>query len=119
MSDVMPDDVPILDARHMCIGPSRSGSCGCLLHYAWSVFDWGGVTTDALLRAHDDLETGVPEANERIWGERLPETGRSVRTTRALAARVWNRAMAYLGYVVGNPECTKRGTLRKVRKAKR
>lgn len=117
-----PETVPILTAEDMCIVPLERGKCGCLSEWMSRCFDdvmWNSnddeSLTVAMIEAHNQLGTHVPKMNALNETYFTYQTNRFAKTTRVLAARVWNRAMAILGYVVNNPECTKSGKLKPVR----
>lgn len=124
----MPSEVPILDARDMCIGPIVAGRCGCLVHWCQAVFGESSKyripdVSSALVGAHLQLKTGVVTNQARRFGAEPYATfiEHEGKVSRATAARVWNRAMASLGYIydddgkVINPECTRSGKLRPVK----
>lgn len=106
-----PDEVSVLSEQDMCVGPlheMRDGrDCGCLWYWAGRELPTTLRVDAAMQKAHSDLGTG-------LWFKTFPyDEARGI--TRAIVARVWNRAIAYLGYVVGNPECDKNGKLKPVK----
>lgn len=113
-----PESVPVLGEGNMCIGPFKKGECGCLAFWCKETFGESAKddipkVSDALVKAHKALGSGVeifPSAVEPYSTHHIDED----RTTRGMVARVWNRAMAYLGYRVGNPECDRKGNLKPV-----
>ena len=112
----MPDTVPVLTARDVCIGPTESedGSRCCLVRHYENTFNGHVSPRHALCKAHEELGTVV--ARERrteqgFFATNYYDVGRiSTRTS----ARVWNRAMGHLGYTRGNPEGV-RGKLKPVK----
>ena len=113
-----PDEVPVLEASDLCIVEYDGKGCGCLLKHATETFcpiskgGWERLD-EAMLAAHNTLGTGTPSRNDGDWITTFADKGLISRET---AARVWNLAMAKLGYVVGNPECDRRGRLKPVKK---
>jgi hypothetical protein len=108
-----PDTVPILSARDICKGGFNAGHWP---NYTYCLTGWAReaqLTVNPLAykpspRVWKALKQSVSEVG-------LPPTVDVVRNytdlfnvndriPKPLAARVWNRAMAILGYTVGNPE---------------
>lgn len=122
----MPDEVPILSAENIEIGPYQStSSCGCLMFHFRRTFkkdpfhepDRSAIGR-ALIRSHQELRTGV-DSSDRMGGPRWATYSTDAcKVTKSLMARVWNRAMALLGYTVNNPECV-RGKLKPVKASRR
>jgi hypothetical protein len=102
----MPDEVPIFTAKDMLIGPESNadGTCGCMAYWRWELFK--GANSKEVLAARRMACSDLQIPSVTFYGDRV---------TRAQAARAMNRTTAYLGYVVGNPECTRSGKLRPVK----
>ena len=91
-----PTEVPVLEAKDIHKG-SFDGPNGTHCLAGWRDMTFGSpegqpwnVAYDAISSECGDLETMEFNDNEK--------------TPKARIARTWNRAMAKLGYVVGNPE---------------
>lgn len=103
-----PDEVPILSARNLCRHVLANGKGQrCLLGHcetaklstaeSWIGFMVFPKVRLALLRAARQL--GLEGAQHQVAAFNDDK-----RNTKTQLARVWNLAMANLGYVVGNPE---------------
>lgn len=112
-----PETVPVLEAGDICRGASRDGERCCLLQ--WRVDVFGSVCSTKcqvpqqasllIIRAAIELgASGIPHLGGIV------EINDSPSNDSALLARIWNRAMARLGYVVNNPECTRSGKLKAI-----
>lgn len=106
-----PDEVPVLEASDICQGPFQLGECRCTV--AWAV-DAFGISGDLLrfdghakvIRKLCDsaAELHAAEAGAARRHQAAYIYSDCLENSTALVARVWNRAMAKLGYVRGNPE---------------
>lgn len=94
-----PKEVPVLTAKDMAIGNEEScrgkDEPTCLALWTTRVFGVG----DAYEKAEAAIcsAAGINRTNQEIFDYNDSHSRRH-------NARVWNRAMARLGYVVGNPE---------------
>lgn len=97
---IWPTEVPVLSAEDICRDEYDSGSKHCLCGWRWEVFGVSGNVPSLkvfhTVKAEIKAETGFARGEEGFNDDQSV----SLRTI----ARVWNRAMARLGYVVGNPE---------------
>lgn len=97
-----PETVPVLEGRHFCRGAFMRGSRRCLLGWAGTVFSGratGGIPGSVERRLRIEVNKSVGDRHETIAGFNDNKENRL-----DLLAKIWNRAMAKLGYVVGNPE---------------
>lgn len=94
MATKWPDEVPVLSSRHMTRG-YVAGDRRCLIAWTGDVFD---CTTFG--RVDVALESACRDSGVALHAA----TGCGREVSLALMARIWNRAMAKLGYVVNNPE---------------
>ena len=111
-NDLLPQEWPILSARHMHKGTlykmlpvlsDRVGSdhnCACLIGWAGNVIEfWGSQYKDVI----SALET-VIEDELKISSCAINNFNDRARVSKKLLARVWNRAGYLLEYTEGNPE---------------
>lgn len=93
-----PKEVSVLSGRHMHRGDFNYGAKSCLLGWCRKEFHTvraQDATCDAICQA-----AGIDEADY----DAIANFNDSEKNSLALLARTWNRAMASLGYTVGNPE---------------
>lgn len=124
MKTAWPKTVPVLSESQMDIGPYNSApGCGCLAFWNDDTFPFGRYSAEAnqirlaLVEAHDQLDTVVANDPRRAGIDFVTCWSDEELISKSLLARVWNRAVAILGYVVNNPECTPAGRLKPVKKA--
>lgn len=109
-----PETVPIIEADDVykgnLYGPNYTS---CLL--GWKNRTFGTLNTcsakaDLLLRK-EILRTCKKNRRFKGWDDwaqvSIPTFNDSSKTKKSTLARVWNRVMAKMGYVVGNPEAGK------------
>ena len=95
-----PKEVPILTGDDIVRRKMSScdGERHCLLGWKCTVFDLASHGHDATMRkAQDALDSAAGTCF-------IAQFNDSTRNSKDEIAAVWNRAMAKLGYVVGNPE---------------
>lgn len=92
-----PKEVPILEAKNMHKG-SYNGPNGthCLLGWSYEVFPINEKVSNRVVRAI--FRTA------RIHESDIADFNDDKKRPKTELAAVWNKAMARLGYVVGNPE---------------
>jgi hypothetical protein len=123
MKTKMPKAVWVLDGEDFCRGIQQGGTC-CLIGWASVVFL--GIEqpqTSDFSRLPAPVKEALVQAVQTVSGQsQLPVSEASVygfndrgfyddnRTTqhKTALARVWNLAMAKLGYTVGNPEAKRK-----------
>ena len=103
------DTVPILGPEDFCRGEAHNGDTSCLLGWMEHVFgygtdlggkDIGDTILDTIHEVFPNQYFGsIPEFNDRMIDGNGPQIPRGT------LASIWNRAMAKLGFIVGNPEC--------------
>lgn len=93
-----PETVPILKEHHICKG-DYDGPDGthCLMGWVLDTFPYS--------RAGKEIQVHVENTLQRLAkAECVITYNDAPRRKRATCAALWNRAMAELGYVKGNPE---------------
>lgn len=116
---VWPEEVPVLGERDMLEGNlwNRSRSRGCLLGHCFRVF---GVSSTLIMDStlFKDFSKAVTKAGRAVVGVRKKTdevvlwndlecqefAEKTHQNPNLIRARVWNLAMALLGYTEGNPE---------------
>lgn len=97
-----PYRVPVLTGKDVCQGKffarTRSSGPACLLGHGMRVFDTSGMAPVAVCNALLYQIRSLVKRADSI------SRFNDIQATPALAARVWNAAMASLGYTEGNPE---------------
>lgn len=92
-----PKEVPILTARNMHKGSFSHQSrddCHCLFTWSMNVFPVASSVRQMIRKT--------------IRRKSIVSFNDDPRNSKSTLARVWNRAMAKLGYVVGNPEAKRK-----------
>ena len=119
-----PEKMPVLEGRNCCRGMlNGDNDTHCL--YGWFLettrfyWHWGeknayvALFTNAIIASAEDVKA------TSIGLCAVSSINDDNRNSLAMLARIWNRAIAKLGYVVGNPECDKNGNLKPVKNRKR
>lgn len=98
-----PEDVPILEADDFIRGQLFAGQRACSV--GWAIKTFSPMDYDIDRNVYSKLtETAKEMDAEFSSGYGVYSFNDDPRNSKQLLARIWNRAMAKLGYVVGNPE---------------
>jgi hypothetical protein len=106
-----PKEVPILEGRDFCIGTLSAGERHCLLGWAREVFDDPRIRLKANDAVFEAMHKVRPDFKSFRYGQEIAEFNDVPGQSKRILATVWNRAMAKLGYVMRNSECTRTGKL--------
>lgn len=91
-----PVEVPVLGPEDICRGAlSRSNGTHCLLGWKCKVFGYVGNVQRKVVDEIFEVSGRPPS---------IPFFNDDRRNSKDELAKVWNQAMANLGYTVGNPE---------------
>lgn len=106
-----PDEVPVLSGTNICRDSYGRGAKRCLA--GWYMH---ALCNDSF---HQFTRVAAEEANamglQDVCASAVSSVNDSRRNRLSQIARLWNRVVARLGYVVNNPECTKSGKLKPVK----
>lgn len=95
----LPDEVPVLTSHHFCRGRFNGpNETHCL--EGWIIQVFGSRYLIPGETARNAIENQVGSSG--LWS--IHKFNDDRRNSKRRLAQVWNRAMASLGYVVGNPE---------------
>lgn len=113
---VWPEEVPILEAKDFCRG-AFDGPNGthCLLGHCMQITEWRRYELNA------EFRNAIMSAARDLKAARVTcifDINDAKENSTALLARIWNLAMAKLGYVVNNPEA-RRTSKRKTTRARK
>ena len=99
MARPWPKEAPILEATDFCRGVYHCGTKSCLLGQVQNFVGWQDGKSSKVIVAI------VSVMGEFGWrGDFVADFSDNKRNSLSLLAKVWNKAMARLGYTEGNPE---------------
>ena len=99
MTTTWPEKAPILEASDFCRGTFHTGTRSCLMGHVQNFVGW---QDDKYHKVNDAI---VSVLRKRGWrGDFVADFSDNKRNSLSLLAKVWNKAMARLGYTDGNPE---------------
>ncbi len=104
-----PETVPVLEPDNFCRGAETRGARHCLVGWVEAAFNEMAYDSNREIKVIDEIcavaeEFGAAGADEAAEYRSPPSVNDNPKNSRKLLARIWNRAMANLGYVVNNPE---------------
>jgi hypothetical protein len=109
MKKPLPKTMPVLTAADICREEFTHGEKHCLVGWARvAVTGEASWAPPASQSAIQKIRKALQEAGQELeavgaeWG--VIQMNDQTKNRKALLARVWNRAIAKLGYVVDNPE---------------